>query len=561
MSSQIDRRAPGSTRIPLDAMVEVGGAQGPSFEAQATNVSSAGISLRTGYLPEIGQPLTCQFDTEDGLCILASGEVVWRSERPEGGEFGLKFTNVDGQSLTALQSLLARPGREQAAPQGAPKVPSGRVRLHIEGLGSPMKARVRDASLAKVTAYSELGFLQIGKEIELEDAETGDKRPAHVDRVDIETSEARVPQLIVTMKYDDAAGAAAAVAPRPRQEAGEDEEDEGGRAVGGKGSALAASVVGGVKKIGPAMAQLWARTKTTASLLAGKKPAKAAEGEETPARRMTAPPPGGALHAAGRKVVRDEPEALEADEVAEPRKVDKRKLAIGGAVGVALILGLFAMRKPTPAPLVSAPIAETAVAAAPPPAAPAASTLPAQVNPGMAGAQATSAGGPGAGSPASPMGVAGGTGAGASPTPFVDDSEATPPGQGGKKGKPKPFSNGTVAHGNVLKLKMDGPIEKLQGAGQPTGFTVVIPHRRSLEAASPLAQRDSRIASIRVANDPNGAEVTVAFKDGVPNYVVRAKGDTLEMVLAPQHQAKGGAKPEKKPGKHAKSGSKGHGKH
>ena len=46
-------------------------------------------------------------------------------------------------------------------------------------------------------------------------------------------------------------------------------------------------------------------------------------------------------------------------------------------------------------------------------------------------------------------------------------------------------------------------------------------------------QGDSRIASIHVTNDGTGAELNVAFKDGVPNYLVRAKGDVLEIVLAP----------------------------
>ncbi len=90
-----------------------------------------------------------------------------------------------------------------------------------------------------------------------------------------------------------------------------------------------------------------------------------------------------------------------------------------------------------------------------------------------------------------------------------------------------------MTHGNVLRIKMDGEIEKIEGDGQPTGFTVVIPGRRSLEPAAPLAARDSRIASIRVTNDGSGAELTVAFKDGVPNYLVRAKGEVLEIVLAP----------------------------
>jgi hypothetical protein len=79
---------------------------------------------------------------------------------------------------------------------------------------------------------------------------------------------------------------------------------------------------------------------------------------------------------------------------------------------------------------------------------------------------------------------------------------------------------------------MDGPIGAIQGASQPTGFTVVIPSRKSMDAAGPLASRDPRIAQLKVANEPTGAELTVSLKDGVPNYAVRAKGDILELVLA-----------------------------
>src|SRR6185437_3828662 len=98
--------------------------------------------------------------------------------------------------------------------------------------------------------------------------------------------------------------------------------------------------------------------------------------------------------------------------------------------------------------------------------------------------------------------------------------------------KVAPFGNGGVSHGNVLKLKMDGTIEKIDGASEPTGFSVSIPGRRALEPAGPLAARDSRIASIKVSNEGTGSQLDVAFKDGVPSYLVRAKGDTLEIVLA-----------------------------
>ena len=96
-----------------------------------------------------------------------------------------------------------------------------------------------------------------------------------------------------------------------------------------------------------------------------------------------------------------------------------------------------------------------------------------------------------------------------------------------------PFGNGPVHHGNVLRLKMDSPIEAIEGAQQPTGFTVKIPGRKAVEAAAPLAARDSRIAAIKVANEGAGAELSVTFKDGVPNYQVSARGDNLVIALAP----------------------------
>src|SRR3982751_3370166 len=67
MSNAHDRRGPGMGRMPFDAMVEVGGALGPSFEAQAVNLSEDGMHLRTAYLPEIGQPVSCRFDAGSGL--------------------------------------------------------------------------------------------------------------------------------------------------------------------------------------------------------------------------------------------------------------------------------------------------------------------------------------------------------------------------------------------------------------------------------------------------------------------------------------------------------------
>ena len=208
MSVHHDRRDAKSSRIPFEAIVEIGGelAPGAAFEAQSIDLSVSGMHLRTAYLPEIGQQLLCRFGSgaED---ISAEAEVVWRREESRGGEFGVRFTNLDGASAAALCQMCglgqadASDAENDAAAQAQPGT---RVRLHIDGLGSPMKARVRGATEAELLVGSNLEFLRVGRTLELEDVDRGGKRPAHIDRVDIEMDrESQVPLLVVTLRYDD----------------------------------------------------------------------------------------------------------------------------------------------------------------------------------------------------------------------------------------------------------------------------------------------------------------------------------------------------------------------
>ncbi|MGH7327271.1 MAG: PilZ domain-containing protein, partial [Polyangiaceae bacterium] len=136
-----ERREQGE-RVPFDAMVEIGSAAGPAFEAQAVDVSEDGIHLKTTFLPELGQALTCRFETGPHSSVLASGEVVWRHDEGTGGEFGVRFTDLDEESAAALSKIATI--TEQAE---IPVDPAGaKVRLHIEGLGSPMRARVKGSN-------------------------------------------------------------------------------------------------------------------------------------------------------------------------------------------------------------------------------------------------------------------------------------------------------------------------------------------------------------------------------------------------------------------------------
>jgi hypothetical protein len=554
-STETERRAAVGERVPFEGIVEVGAALGPSFEAQAVDLSEDGIHLRTAYLPDLGQPLTCRLEVGSDV-VLASGEVVWRQEADRGGEFGMRFTDLDAASEVALRKLIS------IEPTFTTAAPGTRVRLHIEGLGSPMRAHVKGSEATGLVVESELGFLQVGKELELENARTGGKRPARVARVGVEINpETQIPQLVVSLRYDAAdtdkpGKTATAGAPddtpepivieddKPRasaQKAAPAKAEEPAKAKQAPSPKVEEDMLGPMRsgvsdvfyraseKVAPAISRFGAQAKTAVALVVARarKATSKTDDVAAPPRRTTAPPPAGGLHASGHKVVRaDKQSAMQALE--EPRSsIGRRRAAIGSAVVVAGVLALVAAHKPaataqTTAPATTDPAASATSATAAAAAAPSALVASAAPVPLPASSAA----------PAS------------SPTinlPLSDDTPPTQSEQAGDEPRPHkkaihvtPFGNGAVGHANVLHLRMDGAIEKIEGAATPTGFNVVIPDRRSLEAAAPLAARDSRIAAIRVTNESSGAELAVSFKDGVPNYQVRAKGDSLEILLAPQ---------------------------
>jgi hypothetical protein len=535
MSSE-DRRAPGAMRAPFEGLVEVGGALGPSFEAQAVNVSEEGMQIRTAYLPEVGQPLSCRFDAGPGQSVLASGEVVWAQGAERGGEFGVRFTDLDAESVDALKRACG----VEAAP---PVQPGSKVRLHIDGLASPMRAKIKDSDPSAVTVGSELGFLRVGKQLELEDAQSGAKRPASIDRVEVAVDpESRIPQLVVTLRYADTDGRSPASleAGRHVKDAVSSAREE--KALPPLAPALADDDLGTVEeasakmkgalahniaRIGPALERLLRRAKTTALLLAKRRGEREPD-EATRARRTTALPPGGGLHAAGRRVVRGDSSLPVEPPGAQKLQLTKRKAAIAGAVMIAAILGAMAIKRShhdgsadQAAAAGAQPQALTTEAT--PSGLPAALSAPSGAPPGPAPQAPPSGNGPALGTPPS-----------AAPMAIADNgADMSAHASHKRHAHPMPFGNGPVHHGNVLHLKMDAPIDAIEGAQQPTGFTVKLPGRKSLEAAGPLAARDARIAAIKVSNESAGAELSVVFKDGVPNYQVSGKGDTLVISIAP----------------------------
>ncbi|HVY44474.1 MAG TPA: hypothetical protein VHB21_01295, partial [Minicystis sp.] len=123
------------------------------------------------------------------------------------------------------------------------------------------------------------------------------------------------------------------------------------------------------------------------------------------------------------------------------------------------------------------------------------------------------------------------------------------PGADGADAKPtlvKEWGQGKVAHAKVLRIKMDGPIDGIVGASGAMGFTLSVPNHRALTTSSDLAKKDKRLAAVKVVNTSQGAEVTVQFKDGVPPYLARIKGDKLEIALGGEHKTVAKKKSKKK---------------
>jgi hypothetical protein len=132
---------------------------------------------------------------------------------------------------------------------------------------------------------------------------------------------------------------------------------------------------------------------------------------------------------------------------------------------------------------------------------------------------------------------------------FPEEEDAKDKGKSGKKPEDvAPWGRGKVVTPVIHRLRLDGPGDALQGSLQPTGFTIVVPHRKVMEQGAAIAKRDPRIARVRTVNTPNGAQITIQFKDGVPAYRARLRRDYIEFLIGasePKKPAAATAAPSK----------------
>ncbi|HEY3256540.1 MAG TPA: PilZ domain-containing protein, partial [Polyangiaceae bacterium] len=424
-----ERRAEGAGRVRVETLVEVCGNEPgiPAFEAEAVDVSARGMHLRTAYLPDNGAPLVCRFE-EGGREIVVEGRVAWRREGSRGGEFGVEFTALDSGSVGALRELCDGAGEQDPAPPARHDAKSevgSRVRLHIDGLGSPMKARVRESGSQNVQVGSNLEFLKVGRKLEVEDLEAGGRRQAQIDGVSVAIDPlTRVPQLVVQLRFAGAedttpepsvtalhfgerepkgfkipgsavtTDAAAPARDNAGHEDDADEDDEDAAALRGRIGEAAANAGEAVQTAGAAVARFSARAAQGMGGLfkgAGLKVLELTKrAEPAPQRRTTAPAPNGNKGVEGQRL-RPQSSANVAEEAAPsvskqpPRK--KLMLGAGGAVLLASVAAL-AMHYGTPsAPPPGALASKTAAVAtlAPPSTGAPLSATPTNLGPASAG--------------------------------------------------------------------------------------------------------------------------------------------------------------------------------
>jgi hypothetical protein len=222
--------------------VDVCGASDPAsaFQGRSLDVSGRGMQVRAAHLPELRAPIVIRFQ-EQGSEVIAEGEVAWRRACASGGEFGVRFTALDSRSVQALKALcgssglddlepsssepaaLARRGGPLDASRGeidhdtdpAPPAALG-VRLHIAGLSAPLHAQIKGQGARSLELGSQLEFLRVGRQLEIEDLAYGARRPAFVESVEVNVDQkSRVPELLVSVRYSEPVDLARTVA-RPR---------------------------------------------------------------------------------------------------------------------------------------------------------------------------------------------------------------------------------------------------------------------------------------------------------------------------------------------------------
>lgn len=203
MAASTERRSNDAVRVPLDALIELAHDDfGDRFEADCVNLSARGLSMRASYLPEPGTFLSCsfQYPAIEGT-VKARGEVVWaESTGKRMGEFGVRFVGIDHKATRMIHEIVADVLARDTEPQGNAVYTS--AKLSLDGVNSPIVAKVTHAAKDIVTVEQELSFLKLGRGVSMRVGDEQDARRGKIGGIDLSFA-GEVPSLVLQVVYDE----------------------------------------------------------------------------------------------------------------------------------------------------------------------------------------------------------------------------------------------------------------------------------------------------------------------------------------------------------------------
>ena len=581
-----DRRARGVRRIPLQTLVELCSLQegGPAFEAQSLDLSGRGMRVRSEFVPPLQMPVVLRF-THESREVVVEGEVAWQRAGEPEGEFGIRFTALDSNSVLVLKQLCTGEGPEPAPVAAEPVSPpielsfGAPVKLHLQGLAAPMKARVFESGARLLKVGSQLEFLKLGRPLHLDLVDHDARREARIETVDVAVDpETQIPQLLVSVRYqecgDDTPEPAvidsdptsradhSAVADEhysgvdadddldPVEGLDDDDTDAAEALLKSRVSIWAQHAGDSLRSTGRRLAGVGGETlglfsglATRAAASANKLPGKKKPRRTTTRLQSKAARGGPTVTSSsqGRRTRGVRTSAPRARPASQSARWWAAAAVFGVGVGAAAVFTAsdeseFKQRAEEFAAATSAPASD-------PQAFPERATLDdeEQLKPGQRGIVAdVPLFGPtqmAAAEPGATEVTAKGKGSVDEVSLAKDQSFDDKPAPAQRVGEASAdeFQVGRMHLPVIHRLRLDAPGENLQGSKTPSGFTVLIPGRKLMESGAGIAKRDDRIVDVRTTNTPAGAKVVFRFRGDIPGYKARLRNDYVEFfVNSPQ---------------------------
>ena len=557
-----DQRIACSQRTELATLVELcGNEPGVSaFEAESLNVSLQGIHLKADFIPDQGTSMVCRFESE-GKEVVAEGVVAWRAASAGAGQFGLRFTSLEPKSAEALRVLCGTDCPLSLGGSGLDSVaesPGAPVRLHLEGLDVPMRARIRRPSTQGLQVRSSLQFLKLGRALQLESLENGVSQPAAIEKVEVVVDpETQIPQLVLSLrdpsnltKPDEWSSSSAGNVGIDEVEEGEDDDLETSENAMDSVAMrrVRAMLVLGSREMARRLTQVglftmaWGRTVWAWSLeqsargavwVRSRRPGartRSRRGPERGTRVQSTVRPAQILPGGNRRRFTQNKAKWRLD------RRGKFLLAALAGLGIVLAVIFTQMRGNLPEgeKLSQGPdggaSADYDVA-----------TLGAQQKP----PQELIANVPLFGSlPIATLGAQPGA-------PVELDAQGKAQEQKERKlavtlapkdqswrttlTRPrdvKPWGRGKMRLPTIHRMRLSAPGQALKGERLPNGFAIIVPDRKLMESGAGISRRDSRLRQVKVSRVGSSSKVSFRFRGRVPAYRVRLRKEFLEILIS-----------------------------